>query len=228
MFFSGFTVEFERVKNLPCGETQMFTVKFDTQGSSQKMGDISVVMPIQVLMDLRTLTCLRIWPWFPIQRNRINMCKCNLVLEWTFFASQVLHGPTVQVLLCAVVTEPSLTVSADNLQFDTIQCGMCQVRHHENLQRLSTNLLQWSVFFFFLASFTIQSLVEVDNVFHLKVDCGDLTSLYPSVKPVCYEIYRDIYIYIYICHQGWNSGDNIWSSSCRPLCRDVLLDIVRG
>ncbi|XP_042266839.1 hydrocephalus-inducing protein homolog isoform X2 [Thunnus maccoyii] len=45
---TGFSVEFERVKNLPCGETQTFTVKFDSQGANLQMGGISVVMPIQV------------------------------------------------------------------------------------------------------------------------------------------------------------------------------------
>ncbi|XP_059190373.1 hydrocephalus-inducing protein homolog [Centropristis striata] len=45
---TGFSSEFKRVKNLPCGETQAFTVKFDPQGAKLKTGDISVVMPIQV------------------------------------------------------------------------------------------------------------------------------------------------------------------------------------
>lgn len=54
-FVSGFTVEFEKVKNLPSGETQTFTVKFDAQGSSVKMGDVSVVMPIQVVALTFTL-----------------------------------------------------------------------------------------------------------------------------------------------------------------------------
>ncbi|KAM7413943.1 hypothetical protein PAMA_018980 [Pampus argenteus] len=45
---TGFSAEFERVKNLPCGETQTFTVKFDSQGANLQMGAISVVMPIQV------------------------------------------------------------------------------------------------------------------------------------------------------------------------------------
>lgn len=49
VFVSGFTVEFEKVKNLPCGETHTFTVKFDAQGSSMKKGDVSVLMPIQVI-----------------------------------------------------------------------------------------------------------------------------------------------------------------------------------
>lgn len=97
------------------------------------------------------------------------MCKRNLVLERTFFASQVLHGPTVQVLLCAVVTEPSLTVSTDNLQFDTIQCGMCQVRHHENLQRLSTDMLHWR---FFFPSFTIAIHVIHYTVMHFLILSG--------------------------------------------------------
>ncbi|KAM9351917.1 LOW QUALITY PROTEIN: hydrocephalus-inducing protein homolog [Symphorus nematophorus] len=45
---TGFYAEFKRVKNLPCGETQTFTVKFDPHGANLKMGDTSVVMPIQV------------------------------------------------------------------------------------------------------------------------------------------------------------------------------------
>lgn len=50
-FLKGFSAAFERVKNLPCGETQTFTVKFDPQGANLKMGDTSVVMPIQVHME---------------------------------------------------------------------------------------------------------------------------------------------------------------------------------
>ncbi|XP_032378415.1 hydrocephalus-inducing protein [Etheostoma spectabile] len=45
---TGFSAVFERVKNLPCGETHTFTVKFDPQGANLKTRDISVVMPIQV------------------------------------------------------------------------------------------------------------------------------------------------------------------------------------
>ncbi|KAM7396206.1 hypothetical protein PAMP_019263 [Pampus punctatissimus] len=82
---TGFSAEFERVKNLPCSETQTFTVKFDSQGANLQIGAISVVMPIQVT-----------------------------------------GGPTVQVRLSAVVTVPTITVSMDTLQFDTVQCGMCQ------------------------------------------------------------------------------------------------------
>ncbi|XP_028813720.1 hydrocephalus-inducing protein homolog [Denticeps clupeoides] len=45
----------------------------------------------------------------------------------TVMAIQVLRGPTVPVSLHAVVTMPTLTISTDALQFDSIQCGLCQV-----------------------------------------------------------------------------------------------------
>ncbi|XP_034444093.1 hydrocephalus-inducing protein homolog [Hippoglossus hippoglossus] len=84
---TGFSAEFERVKNLPCAETQTFTVKFDPRGAKQQLGHIRVVMPIQVA-----------------------------------------GGPMVQVRLSAVVNVPGVTVSTDSLQFDTLQCGMCQIK----------------------------------------------------------------------------------------------------
>lgn len=59
-FFKGFSAECERVNNLPCGKTQTFTVKFDPQGAKLKMGDISVVMPIQVHMGTNMYTCTNI------------------------------------------------------------------------------------------------------------------------------------------------------------------------
>ncbi|XP_075998117.1 hydrocephalus-inducing protein homolog [Genypterus blacodes] len=83
---TGFSTEFDRVKNLPCGETETFTVKFDPQGANLQMGNIRVVMPIQVA-----------------------------------------GGPTLQVLMCAVVTMPAITVSTETLHFGTVQCGMCQI-----------------------------------------------------------------------------------------------------
>nr|XP_029134421.1 hydrocephalus-inducing protein homolog [Labrus bergylta] len=84
---TGFSADFERVKNLPCRETNSFTVKFDPNGANLKMGDTSVVMPIQVA-----------------------------------------GGPMVQVRLCAAVTLPAIAASTDTLQFDTLQCGMCQMK----------------------------------------------------------------------------------------------------
>nr|XP_046249402.1 hydrocephalus-inducing protein homolog [Scatophagus argus] len=84
---TGFIAEFERIKNLPCRETQTFTVKFDPGEAKAKMGDMTVVMPIQVT-----------------------------------------HGPVIPVRLCAVVTVPAITISTDTLHFDTVQCGMCQMK----------------------------------------------------------------------------------------------------
>ncbi|XP_040894088.1 hydrocephalus-inducing protein homolog [Toxotes jaculatrix] len=100
---TGFSAEFERVKNLPGGETQTFTVKFDPQGAKLQMGDTHVVMPIQVS-----------------------------------------GGPMVQVRLCAVVTMPAITVSTDTLQFDTVQCGMCQMKTVQLLNHESVTC-HWSI-----------------------------------------------------------------------------------
>ncbi|XP_066540500.1 hydrocephalus-inducing protein homolog isoform X2 [Hoplias malabaricus] len=83
---TGFSTELDKVKNLPYCETETFEVKFDPRGASLELGEITAVMPIQVL-----------------------------------------GGPTVQVRLCAVVIVPSITVSTDVLQFDSVQCGQCQV-----------------------------------------------------------------------------------------------------
>ncbi|KAK2918189.1 hydrocephalus-inducing protein homolog [Channa argus] len=100
---TGFSAEFERVKNLPCGETQTFTVKFDPQGAKEQMEAISVLMPIQVT-----------------------------------------GGPMVQVRLCAVVNMPAITVSTDILLFDTVQCGMCQIKAIQLLNHESVPC-HWSI-----------------------------------------------------------------------------------
>ncbi|KAL6479129.1 hypothetical protein MHYP_G00125620 [Metynnis hypsauchen] len=83
---TGFSTELDRVKNLPYCETETFELKFDPRGANLELGEITSVMPIQVL-----------------------------------------GGPTVQVRLHVVVTMPSLTVSTDVLQFNNVQCGLCQV-----------------------------------------------------------------------------------------------------
>ncbi|KAM3592002.1 uncharacterized protein V6R79_011190 [Siganus canaliculatus] len=41
---------------------------------------------------------------------------------------KVASGPTVPLRLCAVVTTPSITVSTTTLQFDTVPCGMRQMK----------------------------------------------------------------------------------------------------
>ncbi|XP_054633597.1 hydrocephalus-inducing protein homolog [Dunckerocampus dactyliophorus] len=51
---------------------------------------------------------------------------------------QVLGAPSVHVRLCAVVTLPSISVSTETLQFDTVRCGMCkiltlQLHNHESV-----------------------------------------------------------------------------------------------
>ncbi|XP_045894223.1 hydrocephalus-inducing protein homolog [Micropterus dolomieu] len=122
---TGFSAEFERVKNLPCGETQTFTVKFDPQGANLKMGGISVVMPIQVtggpMVQVRLCGVVTV-PAISVSTNTLQFdtVQCGMC--------QVTGGPMVQVRLCGVVTVPAISVSTNTLQFDTVQCGMCQVK----------------------------------------------------------------------------------------------------
>lgn len=118
----GFTVDFKSMKNLPCGETQTFTVKFDPHEASLKEGSISVVMPIEVsISNTVTSTCIDTSLW---------LVGSFLFLRGLCFFWQATCGPTVQVRLSAVVTVPTITVSSDTLHFDTVQCGMCQVREN--------------------------------------------------------------------------------------------------
>ncbi|CAI5655386.1 unnamed protein product [Oreochromis niloticus] len=100
---TGFTVDFEIMKNQPRDETKSFTVKFDPQGVNLNLGYTSAIFPIQVT-----------------------------------------GGPTVQVRLCAVVTMPAVTVSSDTIQFDTLQCGMCQMKTIQLLNHESVPC-HWSI-----------------------------------------------------------------------------------
>ncbi|XP_073515931.1 hydrocephalus-inducing protein homolog isoform X2 [Phyllobates terribilis] len=45
---TGFTVELDRVRNLPCCQTEIFWVKFDPQGANLHLGAVDVVLDIQV------------------------------------------------------------------------------------------------------------------------------------------------------------------------------------
>ncbi|XP_056381388.1 hydrocephalus-inducing protein homolog isoform X2 [Hyla sarda] len=45
---TGFSVELDRVKNLPCYQTEIFQVKFDPQGANCSLGPVDAMMYIQV------------------------------------------------------------------------------------------------------------------------------------------------------------------------------------
>ncbi|XP_059848459.1 hydrocephalus-inducing protein homolog isoform X2 [Hypanus sabinus] len=64
---------------------------------------------------------------------------------------QVVGGPTVKVILQATVTEPDLTVSSEQLDFGSVQCGQCQVITIQLYNRLQVPC-EWS--------FTDTSLVK--------------------------------------------------------------------
>ncbi|XP_073461747.1 hydrocephalus-inducing protein homolog [Aquarana catesbeiana] len=56
---TGFSVELDRVKNLPNWHTETFQVKFDPQSAGTRLGPIDVLMPIQVFGGPRFLIRLR-------------------------------------------------------------------------------------------------------------------------------------------------------------------------
>ena len=47
-FGPGFSIELDRVKNLPYCETETFEVRFDTQGGNVSVGNKEVILPIKV------------------------------------------------------------------------------------------------------------------------------------------------------------------------------------
>ncbi|XP_028304635.1 hydrocephalus-inducing protein homolog isoform X2 [Gouania willdenowi] len=59
-------------------------------------------------------------------------------------AIQIMFGPTVQLRMSAVVTMPAASASVDVLHFETVQCGMCQMR---TIQLFNHGLLpcQWNM-----------------------------------------------------------------------------------
>ncbi|XP_072492710.1 hydrocephalus-inducing protein homolog isoform X2 [Notamacropus eugenii] len=83
---SGFSVQLDRVRNLPFCETEAFEVRCDPLAANLSVGSKEVILPIKVL-----------------------------------------GGPTLHICLRAKVTIPALSLSHDKLEFDTIQCGQCQV-----------------------------------------------------------------------------------------------------
>ncbi|XP_077566662.1 hydrocephalus-inducing protein homolog isoform X1 [Stigmatopora nigra] len=54
--------------------------------------------------------------------------KGSLGIRSALIPIQITGGPSVQVRLCAVVTVPSISISSDTLQFDTVRCGFCKIQ----------------------------------------------------------------------------------------------------
>ncbi|XP_069757040.1 hydrocephalus-inducing protein homolog [Narcine bancroftii] len=60
---------------------------------------------------------------------RFDPLSANVSLGFTkgLLSIQAVGGPTVDVIMQATVTEPSLTVSSEQLDFGSVQCGHCMV-----------------------------------------------------------------------------------------------------
>lgn len=125
LLFKGFSVDFEKVSNLPCGVTHAFTVKFNPDESKLKMGHSSVLMPVQV--QIIALAFVFLFPSSGIVASLLTR-DFSLLGVW-----QASHGGRMQVQLCAVITQPTVAVSPATLEFDTLQCGMCQVIAYSTL-----------------------------------------------------------------------------------------------
>ncbi|XP_057693166.1 hydrocephalus-inducing protein homolog isoform X2 [Corythoichthys intestinalis] len=57
---------------------------------------------------------------------------------------QIIGGPSVEVRLCAVVTVPSISVSSETLQFDSVRCGFCKIQTMQLFNHESVPC-QWSI-----------------------------------------------------------------------------------
>lgn len=56
---TGFSIELDRVKNLPYCETETFEVRFDTQGGNVSVGNKEVILPIKVVGGPAVHICLQ-------------------------------------------------------------------------------------------------------------------------------------------------------------------------
>ncbi|XP_067905917.1 hydrocephalus-inducing protein homolog [Heterodontus francisci] len=99
---------------------------------------------------------------------------------------QVVRGPTVNIILHATVTMPGLTVSNDQLDFGTVQCGHCQVMTIQLYNHLDV-ACEWAFTDtsivkekldkhvpLYLRSKLLKELKQPSHVFHMLPACGVL------------------------------------------------------
>ncbi|NXI70129.1 HYDIN protein, partial [Anseranas semipalmata] len=85
---TGFTVELDRVKNLPYCETETFEVRFDPQSASLPLGGVDVLLPIKVAGGPTFHICLRATVTLPslcLSRDRLEFSslQCGQCQEET-------------------------------------------------------------------------------------------------------------------------------------------------
>ncbi|XP_032051538.1 hydrocephalus-inducing protein homolog [Aythya fuligula] len=85
---TGFTVELDRVRNLPYCETETFEVRFDPQSASVPLGAVDVLLPIKVAGGPTFHICLRATVTLPslsLSRDRLEFCsvQCGQCREET-------------------------------------------------------------------------------------------------------------------------------------------------
>uniref|UniRef100_A0AAV2L4X0 Uncharacterized protein n=1 Tax=Knipowitschia caucasica TaxID=637954 RepID=A0AAV2L4X0_KNICA len=83
-------MEFEKVKDLPCGETHDFTVKFDPKEAKLPLGSVCVVLPIQIkAVQLFNHECV------PCQWSMAEEVKLKKVNKFLPFSKQKQQRPPV-------------------------------------------------------------------------------------------------------------------------------------
>ncbi|XP_076848184.1 hydrocephalus-inducing protein homolog isoform X3 [Brachyhypopomus gauderio] len=88
---TGFSTELDRVKNLPYCETETFEVKFDPRGANLDLGEISTVMPLQVLGGPTVQVRLRAVVTMP------SLIACTDVLQFDSVRCGMCQVITVQL-----------------------------------------------------------------------------------------------------------------------------------
>lgn len=97
-FFEGFAADLKKVKDLPCGEAETFSVKFDPQRAKLKMGNACVLLPIQVklfsyllFVNLPTLCAEGEGAWFG-RSQAVQLYGCGCALRSPCQPSQCLRA----------------------------------------------------------------------------------------------------------------------------------------
>ncbi|CAM5150043.1 unnamed protein product [Eretmochelys imbricata] len=88
---TGFSVELDRVKNLPYCETETFEVQFDPRSANLPLGDVEVLLPIKVVAGPTFHICLRAKVTMP------SLCISSNKLEFSSIQCGQCQVETIQL-----------------------------------------------------------------------------------------------------------------------------------
>uniref|UniRef100_A0A8C3T1C3 HYDIN axonemal central pair apparatus protein n=1 Tax=Chelydra serpentina TaxID=8475 RepID=A0A8C3T1C3_CHESE len=88
---TGFSIELDRVKNLPYCETETFEVRFDPRSANLPLGDVEVLLPIKVVAGPTFHICLRAKVTMP------SLCISSNKLEFSSIQCGQCQVETIQL-----------------------------------------------------------------------------------------------------------------------------------